>query len=71
MMNRTLMQMGDKLVYSRRTFKGDTEWLNLAIRQFGGELVAKALGGEKLIKNNNNNIYYLIDEIQDVEWESK
>ena len=65
------MQMGDKIVAVRRTFKGDTEWLNLTIRQYGGEAVAAALGGEKLIKNNTNNMYYLIDEVTDVEWESK
>jgi len=70
-MNKTLMQMGDKIVAVRRTFKGDTEWLNLTIRQYGGEAVAAALGGEKLIKNNTNNMYYLIDEVTDVEWESK
>ena len=63
--------MGDKVVAVRRTFKGDTEWLNLTIRQYGGEAVAAALGGEKLIKNNTNNMYYLIDEVTDVEWESK
>lgn len=63
--------MGDKIVAVRRTFKGDTEWLNLTIRQYGGEAVAAALGGEKLIKNNTNNMYYLIDEVTDVEWESK
>lgn len=65
------MQMGDKIVAVRRTFKGDTEWLNLTIRQYGGEAVAAALGGEKLIKNNTNNMYYLIDEVTDIEWESK
>jgi O-acetylhomoserine/O-acetylserine sulfhydrylase-like pyridoxal-dependent enzyme len=70
-MNKTLMQMGDKIVAVRRTFKGDTEWLNLTIRQYGGEAVAAALGGEKLIKNNTNNMYYLIDEVTDIEWESK
>ena len=70
-MNKTLMQMGDKIVAVRRTFKGDTEWLNLTIRQYGGEAVATALGGEKLIKNNTNNMYYLIDEVTDIEWESK
>lgn len=63
--------MGDKIVAVRRTFKGDTEWLNLTIRQYGGEAVAAALGGEKLIKNNTNNMYYLIDEVTDIEWESK
>ena len=65
------MQMGDKVVAVRRTFKGNTEWLNLAINQYGGEAVAQALGGEKLIKNNVNDMYYLIDEVTDVEWESK
>lgn len=70
-MNKTLMQMGDKLVQVRRTFKSDTEWLNLAIRQYGGEPVAQALGGEKLIKNNTNNLYYLIDEVGEPEWENK
>jgi hypothetical protein len=70
-MNKTLMQMGNKLVQVRRTFKTDTEWLNLAIRQYGGELVAQALGGEKLIKNNTNNLYYLIDEVGEPEWENK
>jgi hypothetical protein len=71
MMNRTFMRMGDKLVAVRRTFKTDTNWINKAITEFGGEVVARALGGEKLIRDNTNNLYYLIDEVQDVEWESK
>ena len=70
-MNKTLMQMGNILVQVRRTFKTDTEWLNLAINKYGGEPVAKALGGEKLIKNNTNNLYYLIDEVGEPEWENK
>jgi hypothetical protein len=70
-MNKTLMQMGNILVQVRRTFKTDTEWLNLAINKYGGELVAQALGGEKLIKNNTNNLYYLIDEVGEPEWENK
>ena len=63
--------MGNILVQVRRTFKTDTEWLNLAINQYGGEAVAKVLGGEKLIKNNTNNLYYLIDEVGEPEWENK
>jgi hypothetical protein len=70
-MNRTIMTMGDKLVAVRRTFKTDTQWINVVINEFGGEVVAKALGGEKLIRDNTKNLYYLIDEIQDVEWEDK
>jgi hypothetical protein len=70
-MNRTIMTMGDKLVAVRRTFKTDTQWINAVINEFGGEVVAKALGGEKLIRDNTKNLYYLIDEIQDVEWEDK
>ena len=63
--------MGDKLVAVRRTFKTDTQWINVVINEFGGEVVAKSLGGEKLIRDNTKNLYYLIDEIQDVEWEDK
>jgi hypothetical protein len=70
-MNRTIMTMGDKLVAVRRTFKTDTQWINVVINEFGGEVVAKSLGGEKLIRDNTKNLYYLIDEIQDVEWEDK
>lgn len=70
-MNRTLMKMGDKLVVVKRTFKTDTKWLNVVIDEFGGEVVAKSLGGEKLIKDNTNNLYYLIDEVSEPEWESK
>lgn len=63
--------MGDKLVAVRRTFKTDTQWINVVINEFGGEVVAKSLGGEKLVRDNTNNLYYLIDEVQDVEWEDK
>ena len=62
----TIVNFGESRYTVNRIFRPGG-WFEKCVNEAGGEEVCQSFGVDKLIRDNNSGLFYLVNEIKDIE----